>query len=69
VRLGLWGLAGYPLSGLRRKLLKSLGKDVEGRIIQARIAQGCEELQASSTEEKAEVVERWALIEAELRKT
>lgn len=69
MRLGLWGLAGYPLSGLRRKLLKSLGKDIERHIIQARIAQGHEELQASSAEEKAEVVDKWALIEAELRKT
>lgn len=54
------------MSGLRRKLLKSLGKDIERHIIQAQIAQGHEELQASSAEEKAEVVDKWALIEAEL---
>lgn len=39
VRLGLWGLAWYQLGGLRRKLLKSLGKDVERRIVLTRILQ------------------------------
>jgi hypothetical protein len=33
LHLGLWGLIGYPLVGLRRKLQKSLGRTQELSII------------------------------------
>ncbi|KAJ5157729.1 uncharacterized protein N7482_008829 [Penicillium canariense] len=65
---GLWGLAGYPLSGLRRKLFDSLGKSKEGQIIISRIAQGHEEMRASSADERAEVARKWMLIEETLKK-
>lgn len=64
--IGLWGLIGYPLNGVRQHLLRSLGKTQEDKIIISRIAQGHEEMQASSTEERAEVVRRWTLIEKDL---
>lgn len=66
---GLWGLAGYPLSGLRRKLLASLGKSQECQIIASRIAQGHEEMRSSSAEERAEVARKWIVIEETLQKT
>jgi UDP:flavonoid glycosyltransferase YjiC (YdhE family) len=66
---GLWGLAGYPLSGLRRKLLDSLGKSSEGQIILSRIAQGHEEMCASSADERSEVVRKWMIIEESLKQT
>lgn len=66
---GLWGLAGYPLSGLRRKLLVSLGKSQECQIIASRIVQGHEEMRESSAEERAEVVRKWIVIEETLQKT
>ncbi|KAJ5232851.1 hypothetical protein N7468_005807 [Penicillium chermesinum] len=65
--VGLWGLAGYPLSGLRRKLLDSLGKSQENRIILSRIAQGLEEMRTSSGDERAHVAQKWALVEEQLQ--
>jgi hypothetical protein len=64
----LWGLAGYPLTGLRRKLLKSLGKTQECQVILSRIAQGREEMQASTPEQRALVVKKWNSIEESLMK-
>ncbi|KAJ5698704.1 hypothetical protein N7462_000709 [Penicillium macrosclerotiorum] len=64
---GLWGLAGYPLSGLRRKLLDSLGKSQSCRIVSSRIAQGHEEMRESSAEERAEVARKWILMEETLQ--
>ncbi|KAJ5183811.1 hypothetical protein N7492_001427 [Penicillium capsulatum] len=66
---GLWGLAGYPLSGVRRSLLRSLGRTQECRIVGSRIAQGHEEMRAASASDRAEVVRKWALIEKKLRPT
>lgn len=61
-------MAGYPLSGLRRKLLVSLGKSSEGKIVLSRIAQGHEEMCASSADERAEVVRKWIIFEESLKK-
>ncbi|KAJ5937623.1 Sterol 3-beta-glucosyltransferase UGT80B1 [Penicillium verhagenii] len=62
----LWGLAGYPLSGIRRTLLDSLGRTQECHIIISRIAQGREEMRESSTAERAKVAQRWSVIEEKL---
>ncbi|KAF3020893.1 hypothetical protein E8E15_008711 [Penicillium rubens] len=64
---GLWGLIGYPLVGLRRKLQKSLGRTQELSIMASRIAQGIEEMRASTADERAEVARKWRLLEEELR--
>ncbi|KAJ5591949.1 uncharacterized protein N7459_002318 [Penicillium hispanicum] len=66
---GLWGLAGYPLTGLRRKLLNSLGKSQESQIVISRIVQGHDEMRASSAQERAEVARLWMLIEERLKAT
>ncbi|KAJ5625459.1 hypothetical protein N7510_001768 [Penicillium lagena] len=63
---GLWGLAGYPLAGLRRRLLESIGRSQQCQIIKSRITQGHEEMRASSAEERAEVARRWIAVEEEL---
>ncbi|KAJ5124951.1 UDP-glucuronosyl/UDP-glucosyltransferase [Penicillium bovifimosum] len=60
---GLWGLAGYPLVGLRRKLQTSLGKIQDRQIVESRIAQGLEEMRASTADDRAEVARAWRLIE------
>lgn len=65
--LGLWGLFGYPLVGLRRKLQKSLGRSQELSIMASRIAQGLEDMRASTTDERAEVARKWRLLEEDLR--
>ncbi|CAI7661515.1 unnamed protein product [Penicillium palitans] len=64
---GLWGLFGYPLVGLRRKLQKSLGRSQELSIMASRIAQGLEDMRASTTDERAEVARKWRLLEEDLR--
>ncbi|KAJ5153739.1 uncharacterized protein N7500_009178 [Penicillium coprophilum] len=63
---GLWGLFGYPLVGIRRKLQRSLGRSQELGIIASRIAQGIEEMQASTPEERAEVARKWHILKDEL---
>ncbi|CAG8174951.1 unnamed protein product [Penicillium nalgiovense] len=66
---GLWGLAGYPLAGIRCNLLGSLSKSVEGRIVVSRIAEGQEQMQASTAAERGEVMRKWMLIEESLQRT
>lgn len=65
--LGLWGLFGYPLVGLRRKLQKSLGRTQELSIMASRIAQGLEDMRASTAEERAEVAKKWRVLEEDIR--
>lgn len=65
---GLWGLAGYPLSGVRRMLLTSLGKSQEGQILLSRIAQGHEEMKASSGDDRVQVARKWVIIEESIKK-
>ncbi|CAG8069294.1 unnamed protein product [Penicillium olsonii] len=64
---GLWGLAGYPLVGLRRRLQISLGKKQDNGIVASRIAQGLEEMHDSTPEERAEVAQKWRLLEEDIR--
>lgn len=65
--LGLWGLFGYPLVGLRRKLQKSLGRSEDVSIMASRIAQGIEDMRASTADERAEVARKWRLLEEDIR--
>ncbi|KAJ5766124.1 uncharacterized protein N7511_003740 [Penicillium nucicola] len=66
---GIWGLAGYPLVGLRRKLQISLGKVQQDAIVYSRIAQGHEEMRESTADERAEVARQWFILEEDLRTT
>ncbi|KAJ5475205.1 Sterol 3-beta-glucosyltransferase UGT80B1 [Penicillium diatomitis] len=66
---GLWGITGYPLMGVRRRILAALGRSSEGQIVLSRIAQGHEEMYASSPHERAEVVKKWSVIEGSLTST
>ncbi|KAJ5765918.1 hypothetical protein N7520_005477 [Penicillium odoratum] len=66
---GLWGLAGYPLAGIRRTLLVSLGKSQQNHIVVSRIKQGHEEMPKASEEDRSELVRKWILLEEELRKS
>ncbi|EAU32050.1 predicted protein [Aspergillus terreus NIH2624] len=56
---GLWGLAGYPLSGIHKSLRNSISKSKTKEILQSRLVQGVEEMCAATTEERAEVIRRW----------
>ena len=66
-QIGLWGLVGYPLIGLRRRLQISLGKKQENAIVASRIAQGFDEMHESSAEERKEVARKWQLLEEDIR--
>ncbi|KAF7712056.1 Sterol 3-beta-glucosyltransferase [Penicillium ucsense] len=66
---GLWGITGYPLMGVRRRILAALGRSSEGQIVLSRIAQGHEEMYASSPQERTEVVKKWSVIEGSLTST
>jgi len=66
-KIGLWGLAGYPLAGLRRWLQISLGRKQERDIVASRILQGIEEIRASSADERAEIARKWLLLEEDTR--
>lgn len=66
---GLWGLAGYPLSGILREINDSLGRHQKCMIVMGRISQGLEEMRESTAEERAEVSTAWNEIERDLRKS
>ncbi|KAJ5681971.1 uncharacterized protein N7477_001911 [Penicillium maclennaniae] len=59
---GLFGIAAYPLTGLHRHLRDSLSDKGQGYIKRSRIAQGLEEFQASSFDERADVIGRWSAL-------
>ncbi|KAJ5771840.1 CAZyme family GT1 [Penicillium odoratum] len=61
---GLWGLAGYPLSGVLREINDSLGRHQKCMIVMGRIAQGLEEWRESTAQEREEVSRRWVMINA-----
>lgn len=63
LNIGLSGLVGYPLNGLRQEINDSLRKPVEAYLEASRIEQGCEEMHMASTEERKEVVEKWISME------
>ncbi|CAI7676985.1 unnamed protein product [Penicillium pancosmium] len=66
---GLWGIAGYPLSGILRDINDSLGRHQKCMIILGRIAQGVEEMKESTAQDRAEVFTTWKQIEHDLKKS
>ncbi|KAJ5761948.1 CAZyme family GT1 [Penicillium nucicola] len=66
---GLWGLAGYPLSGVLREINDSLGRHQKCMIVMGRIAQGLEEVRESTPQERAEISREWTAIEHGLHKS
>ncbi|KAF9885030.1 hypothetical protein FE257_000761 [Aspergillus nanangensis] len=66
---GLWGLAGYPLSGMIRCINDALGKHQKCMIAVGRISQGLEEMQESTPQDRADVSRRWIAIEKDLKKS
>ncbi|KAF3387337.1 Sterol 3-beta-glucosyltransferase UGT80A2 [Penicillium rolfsii] len=66
---GLWGLAGYPLSGILREINDSLGRHQKCMIVMGRISQGLEEYRESTAEDREEVFTAWNKIEHDLKKS
>lgn len=63
---GIWGLAGYPLNGLHINLRRSLSKSKTKHIMASRMAQGMEEMEALSTEERAQIMREWHALQEDL---
>lgn len=65
---GLAGLLGHTMKGVQKELQKLLSIDVQSYIIASRTAQGYEEWLQASDAEKQDVIDRWKLIEKNLKK-
>ena len=64
----IWGLPGYTLKGIYMELQKYWGSSVRNYIIAARTAQGYEDWNAASQEERLDIVNRWHAAQVDLAK-
>ncbi|KAI9759288.1 MAG: hypothetical protein M4579_002417 [Chaenotheca gracillima] len=61
-----WALPGYTFKGVYKELQKHFGSSVQNYIIAARSAQGYDDWQHSSPEERRDIVIRWKSMEGEI---
>ncbi|KAL8714826.1 MAG: hypothetical protein Q9220_001339 [cf. Caloplaca sp. 1 TL-2023] len=66
---GACALPGYAFQGIYKEIRNQLAPGLENSIIAARIAQGLEEWNSSSQEERMEVLSRWSAVQAETGKS
>ena len=64
----IFGVAAYPMMGIYKEMQKQFGSSVQNYIIAARTAQGFDDWQSSSVEERADVVQRWQALQKDLKK-
>ncbi|KAK3111002.1 hypothetical protein LTR53_014143, partial [Teratosphaeriaceae sp. CCFEE 6253] len=64
----IFGIPGYTMKGVYKEMQKRFGSSVQNYIIAARTAQGYDERQASTAEERAEIVGRWQELQRDLKK-
>jgi len=64
----LFGIAGHFMKGVVKEVQNRLGSNVQNYIITSRVAQGYEEWMQSSEAEKQDVIDRWRLIQKDLKK-
>ena len=65
---GAWAVPGYAMKGLYQEMIKNKGSGVQNYIIAARIAQGYEESNTVSAQERADIVSKWQIVKANMRK-
>ena len=63
--IAIWGLPGYTFKGLYKEVVKRLGSSVQNYIIAARVAQGYDEMETSTPEERLEIIGRWQALQVE----
>lgn len=63
-----FGIPGHTMKGVYKEMQKLFGSSVQNYIIAARTAQGFEEYQKSSPEERRDVVMRWQVLQKNLKK-
>ncbi|KAK3642642.1 hypothetical protein LTR56_010690 [Elasticomyces elasticus] len=64
----IFGIPGYTMKGVYKEMQKQFGSSVQNYIIAARTAQGFDEWQASSVEERQDIVIRWKALQKDLKK-
>ncbi|TKA80691.1 hypothetical protein B0A55_03687 [Friedmanniomyces simplex] len=64
----IFGIPGYTMKGVYKEMQKQFGSSVQNYIIAARTAQGYDEWQASTVEEREEVVARWRALQRDLKR-
>lgn len=64
----IFGIPGYAMKGVYKEMQKQFGSSVQNYIIAARTAQGFDDWQSSSVEERADVVRRWKEMQKDLKK-
>lgn len=65
----IWGLPGYTFLGIHKEARKLFGSSVVNYVISARTAQGYEEFQASTAQERLTIISRWNALQAENSKS
>ncbi|KAK4543906.1 hypothetical protein LTR36_004680 [Oleoguttula mirabilis] len=64
----IFGIPGYAMKGVYKEMQKQFGSSVQNYIIAARTAQGFDDWQSSSVEERTDVVRRWKELQKDLKK-
>ena len=63
-----FGIPGYTMKGVYKEMSKHLGSSVQNYIIAARTAQGYDEWNGTSDQERKDIVTRWKLIQKDIKK-
>lgn len=64
----IFGIPGYTMKGIYKEMQARFGSSVQNYIIAARTAQGYDEWQASTPQEREEIVRRWKSLQKDLKK-
>lgn len=64
----IYGIPGYTMQGVYKEIQKQFGSTVQNYIISARTAQGFDDYQKSSLEERQDVIMRWTVLQNDLKK-
>lgn len=67
-RVAFMSLPAYTFSGIYKELQKQFGSSVQNYVVAARLAQGYEDLAASTEQQRLDAVRRWQATQIELRK-
>ena len=64
----IFAIPGYTMKGIYKEIQSQSGSSVQNYIIAARTAQGFDEYQSASPEERRDVVMRWGVLQKNLKK-
>lgn len=64
----IFGIPGYTMKGVYKEMQKHFGSSVQNYIIAARTAQGFDEYQRATPEERRDVIMRWKMLQVTLKK-